>query len=103
MLNFILLESIFFDQGFSDLKGWVLKGNKDGTVSKCGENTLVGGFNVFGAKAVASKKYNKSPNIDIHSPLIKGSEYKFNCGRLTLGTERPSLSMLMVEEFGNRN
>lgn len=56
MLNFILLESIFFDQGFSDLKGWTLSGNKEGTISKCGENTLVGGYNVLGAKGVAQKK-----------------------------------------------
>jgi hypothetical protein len=39
---------------FAGLNGWELSNNEGGrTLSVCGGKTLVGGFNVFGAKAAA--------------------------------------------------
>jgi hypothetical protein len=60
LLSFVLLESAFFDQGFKDLKGWKLTDNKQGDITQCGDTTLVGGFNVFGGKAAATKTYHRS-------------------------------------------
>lgn len=44
------------DSGFTCLSGWELSNNREErTTSECGGITLVGGYNVLAAGAVASK------------------------------------------------
>jgi hypothetical protein len=59
LANFILLEQSFMEKTFSGLNGWTLASNKGGaTHSQCAGTTLVGGFNIFGVRASATKTFD---------------------------------------------
>lgn len=62
--NFILLEQSFLENTFTDITGWTLSGNKGGAkVSVCAGKSMVGGFDIFGAKAVAERTFNLPPHL----------------------------------------
>lgn len=56
-----LVASEFSDKTFaaSAVQGWTVYGNKGGRlISTCGDNTVFGGYDAFGAGAYAVKNYN---------------------------------------------
>lgn len=56
--EYVVLSHAFAEENFSGIDGWTIKGNSNGLVtSRCGSASLVGGFNVFGSGATASKEF----------------------------------------------
>lgn len=96
--NFVLLNSAFQAKQFNGVDGWTLSGNVNSlSTSVCGDSTLIGGFNVFGSGAKATKKYEKvlhhTKGLMCHHTL--DFVFKFSSTRSIRGIMSSSTSTLM--------